>query len=119
VPIIRGAAWSDASAIDVLEARPVSVVCPHAGTIKNFTVLADTVGSAQVSVFISSYANFPSLTLICGTNKPKLISAQKAQDAVLTDWTIAVAAGDILTFTLDSCTGLKWLAVQVEIEEVI
>jgi hypothetical protein len=116
---VRGAAWSNPAGIDSLEASVVSVLCPHAGVITSWTVLGNAAGSAEIDVHKMTYASFPTATLISGTNPPKLVSQQKNRDLGLSGWTTAVAAGDIITFTLQGCTGLELVSVQITIQEVI
>lgn len=86
---------------------------PAAGTITGWTIAADVVGSAVVDVWKSTYAGFPPVVggTIAGSEKPTLVAAQANQDASLSTWTTAVAAGDILAFNLDSVAtvGKLWI----------
>lgn len=69
------------------------------GTITNWTLISNAVGSLQVTVSKASYANYPTFTASGGTS-PNLSSAQKNTLAV--DWTgfSTVSSGDILRFTV-------------------
>lgn len=118
---IRGAAWSDSTEVDPLLAVPVTVYCPHNGTIKSYTVMGDAVGDCTIDVRKTTLAGLPAGTgnRICGTNKPELTADRYIYDGTLSGWTTAVTAGDVLTFVLENSTTLKLVTVQLEVEEVI
>lgn len=77
---------------------------PFACTITGWSIMGNASGSIVVDVWKDTYANFPPTVAdtIAGSEKPTLSSAQKNQDLTLTTWTVAVAAGDILAFNVDS-----------------
>lgn len=50
----------------------------------------------------STYAAWPTMTSIAGTEKPTLSSAIKNQDNSLTTWTTEVSEGDILEYSIES-----------------
>jgi hypothetical protein len=81
--------------------------------ISGWTILADQAGSIVVDVWKGAYNNFPPTNAdsIAGTEKPTLSLAQNNQDLSLTTWTTAVAAGDILTFEVESATTVTRVAV--------
>lgn len=82
------------------------VEVPAAGTIVEWTLLADQSGSVVVDVWKDTYANFPPVVgdSIAASAKPTLSSASKATDATLTGWTTALAQGDVIRFHLDSAS---------------
>lgn len=84
------------------------VEMPYAGTITAARIFADAAGSIVFDIWKCSYANFPTSASdsICASAKPTLSSAVKSQDTTLTGWTTAFAAGDILTFNVDSTSGI-------------
>jgi len=86
-------------------------VVPYACTITGWEILADAPGDAVVDVKKSTYAVFPTTATIAGAEKPTLSTAQKNQDLTLTTWTVALAAGDILEFNLDSVATCKRVTV--------
>jgi len=86
-------------------------VVPFACTITGWEILADASGSAVVDVKKGTYAGFPTTATIAGSEKPTLSGAQKNQDLTLTTWTVALAAGDILEFNLDSVATCKRVTV--------
>ncbi len=83
---------------------------PFACTITANTLLstdaAATVGSIVIDIWKDTYANYPPTIAdtITASAKPTLSSANKSTDSTLTGWTVAVAAGDVLAFNVDSAT---------------
>jgi hypothetical protein len=90
---------------------------PFACTITQVTMLADQSGSIVVDVWKDSYANFPPTDAdsITASAPPTISSAQKSQDATLTDWTTAISAGDILAFNVDSCTTITRVTISIRV----
>lgn len=90
---------------------------PFACTINRVTMLADRTGSIVVDIWKDTYANFPptddpdSIT----HETPPTISNQKSEDSTLAGWTIAIAAGDILAFNVDSCTTIKRVTISLKV----
>jgi len=91
---------------------------PFACTITQVTMLADQSGSIVVDIWKDTYANFPPTDAdsITASAPPTISSAQKSQDATLTGWTTAIAAGDILAFNVDSCTTIKRVTISLKVE---
>jgi len=93
---------------------------PFAGTIVRWTVLSDDVRSVVFDVWRAPYADFPPTvgdSLIGAGNRPTLAAASAATAAV-SGWTsVALAAGDVVMFNVDSISGVSrvtlWLDVQV------
>lgn len=75
---------------------------PYAATITEWSLLADTTGSMQISVKKCAGFNCNPTTYIDGTEKPTLSAVWANQDASLGSWTTAIAAGDKIGFVLDS-----------------
>ncbi|TPI86369.1 hypothetical protein [Mesorhizobium sp. B2-8-9] len=90
---------------------------PFACTIIEADVLADQVGSIVIDIWKNTYANFPPTVAntITAAAKPTLASAAKAQDATLTGWTTAIAAGDILRFNVDSAATLTRVTIAIKV----
>ena len=81
------------------------VVVPYSCNIVGWTLLGDqATGNIVVDISGCTYANFPVMTSIAGTEKPTLTGVQKNQDNNLTTWTTNLSEGDILCFYVDSCT---------------
>lgn len=94
---------------------------PKAGTLTRATLLstdpASTVGSIVIDVWNDTYANYPPVNAdsITASAPPTLSSANKSDDATLTGWTTAVAAGDILGFNVDSASTVTRVTLILEI----
>jgi len=91
---------------------------PFAGTITGWTILADQSGSIVVDIQSSTYAGFPTNATICGTHKPTLSSVQKNEDTAPgtggTPMTVAVTAGDILEYIVDSVATVTRVLVSID-----
>lgn len=114
-----GAAWVRAG--DPIE-TPVNIVylqAPISGTIRKVTVTTSGgTGSCVIDVQQDTYANFPpSSDSICASAKPTIASDIKYTDEVLSGWTTAIAAGDVLAFVLESSSTFTYICVQLFIEE--
>jgi hypothetical protein len=98
------------------------VEVPFAGTITAATLLstdaAVTSGSIVIDVWKDSYANYPPVVgdSITASAKPTLSSAIKSRDTTLTGWTTAIAAGDILGFSVTSVTTLTRVALSLTVQ---
>ncbi|MBA7599351.1 hypothetical protein ES703_06383 [subsurface metagenome] len=93
---------------------------PFACTIKRASILADQAGAIKVDIWKSTYAAFPPTNdgSICGGNEPEIAaSGQKDQDAALTDWTTALAAGNILAFNVDSCATITRVTLSLVVQK--
>jgi len=79
---------------------------PFACTINEVTLLADQSGSIVLDLWVDTYANYPPTVAdtITASAKPTISSTTKAQDATLTGWTTAVAAGKSMRVNVDSIT---------------
>ena len=79
---------------------------PFSGTITAATLLADVSGSIVVDIWKDTYANYPPVVgdSITASAKPTLSAAIKSRDTTLTSWTTAIAAGDVLGFSVTSAT---------------
>ncbi len=91
------------------------LVIDFACTIQNNTLLADQSGSIVVDIKKCAYAGFPTTASICAAAKPTLSSAQNSQDAILTGWTTAIAAGDILEYNVDSATTVTRVTLSLKV----
>lgn len=76
---------------------------PYDCEILAWYVVADTVGSVEIDVWkapsIPTGANS-----ICGSDRPKLVSAQENQNETLTAWSIVVTSGDVVAFNVVSAS---------------
>ena len=85
--------------------------------IEAVTLLADASGSIVVDIWKDTYANFPPVDgdSITASAVPTISSAIKSEDATLTGWTTAIAAGDVLRFNVDSATTVKRVTVALKV----
>lgn len=93
------------------------VVCPYAGTIDRWYIVADASGSAVVDVWKAAGAIPVNANTIAGSEKPTLSAQQLANDTALGTWTTTVAVGDVFGFELESVTTCTRVTVEVRIQE--
>lgn len=91
---------------------PVPFLC----NVTGWEIYADVSGSIVVDITKSTYAGFPPTSSIAGTEKPTLSAAQKNQDLTLSTWTPLIAAGSVLGFEVESCTGIHGVSVTLRLE---
>jgi len=93
--------------------RDVQFAC----TITMVEMLADVSGSVVVDIWKDSYANYPPVDAdsITAAAVPTISTAQKMQDSTLTGWTLALAAGDILGYNVDSVTTIAQVTVTLKV----
>jgi hypothetical protein len=118
--IIRGAQFVAANGLLSTAVNPVAVHFPRAATIKGVRVLGgENAGSMVVDIAKTAFASWGSGpgSSICASAKPTLVGARTYADDALTGWTTAVAADDVLTFTLQSVSNLDNLSVQLLLDE--
>lgn len=90
---------------------------PFACTIQSVTLLANQTGSIVVDIWKAGYASYPPTVsnTITASAKPTISSGVKYEDATLTGWTKAIAAGDVLFFNVDSCTTIQNVSVILKV----
>lgn len=94
------------------------LVCPFAGSIDQWHIVADASGSAVVDVWKAAGAIPTDANRIAGTEKPTLSAQQLASDVALSTWsTLSVAAGDVFGFELESVSTCTRLTVEIRISE--
>jgi len=93
---------------------------PFKCEILQATLLADVSGSIVVNIWKDTYANFPPAVgdKITADAPPTITTAVKSQDATLTGWTKAIAAGDILAFNVDSATTVTRVVLSLKVKLV-
>lgn len=91
---------------------------PVAGNIVRARMLADISGSAVIDVWKDTFANYPPVNAdsITAAAPPTLAAAIASDDTTLTGWTIAVAAGDVLGFNVDSAATITRLTLELWIQ---
>ena len=94
------------------------LVCPFAGSIDQWHIVANASGSAVVDVWKVAGSIPTDANRIAGTEKPTLSAQQLASDVALSTWsTLSVAAGDVFGFELESVSTCTRLTVEVRISE--
>lgn len=91
---------------------------PFKCEIKKVTLLADASGSTVIDIWKDTYANFPptDADTITAAAPPTLSTAQKSEDATLTNWTKTIAVDDILAFNVDSAATITRIALILNVE---
>lgn len=92
---------------------------PFDCTIVSWDILADASGAVKIDVWKDTYANYPPTNAdsICNGHEPEIAaSGTKAEDTSLGDWaSVAVAAGDVLVFNVDSCVTITNLTLTLKV----
>jgi hypothetical protein len=82
------------------------------GTIESWMLVSETTGNIAVDIRKTTYSNFPNgFTSIVGSEFPLLINQSKNRDEDLTTWNKQITAGDILDFSVLSCSGIQKCSV--------
>ncbi|MBA7559941.1 hypothetical protein ES708_01559 [subsurface metagenome] len=92
---------------------------PFACTLNAWTLISDVPGAIVIDIWKDNYANFPpdNNDAMPGAGKEPTIAAtnQKGQDLDISDWaSVAIAAGDILAFNVDSCASIKRVTLSLK-----
>lgn len=93
---------------------------PFNAYIQSWEIVGNQTGSIQVDIWKSSYAAFPptSGNTIAGSEKPFIATGVKNQDASLTTWTTGLSGGDWLAFNVNSCSGLSFASLSIQIKKI-
>jgi hypothetical protein len=82
------------------------------GTIESWMLVAESTGNIAVDIRKTTYSNFPNgFASIVGNEFPLLINQSKNRDEDLTSWNKTITAGDILDFSVLSCSGIQKCSV--------
>jgi len=72
------------------------------GTIIRWSVVASPAGgTVRFNIKRSTYAGYPTMADIDGTDPAQLAAAQKAESTALTGWSTGITLGDVLRFEID------------------
>lgn len=90
---------------------------PYNGTIVSATLLSNVPGSIVVDLWKTSFANAPPNVgnSITGGNPPTLSNQQIKQDSTLSGWTTTCLAGDVILPNVNSCAGLAFVTLVLQI----
>lgn len=86
----------------------------RAGTISGWTILADQVGSIAFDIFKSTFAGYPPVGSIVAAAPPQLVATDHGESSTLTGWTVSVAAGDVLGFSITSVATIQRVTLQLD-----
>lgn len=112
----RGASWVSTSGALTAGVNTVYRRVLASGNVTKVSLLtAGGTGSAVVDVRKGSYAAFPTVASICAAAKPTISSGIKYEDSTLTGWTLAVTAGEILAFVVESTSTFTQLSIELEV----
>ncbi len=94
---------------------------PFGCTITGYSILANIAGSIVVDIWKDIFANFPPTIAdtITAAAKPTLAAAQGILSTVLTGWTVAIAAGDVLAFNIDSVTTITKITITLFVTKTV
>jgi hypothetical protein len=111
-----GASFDGVGAV-ILAGLKTYISIPYNCTIKAWTIIGDTTGSAVVDVWKSNNAIPTISNTITGSEKPTLSAAQINSDISLSTWVTNVSAGDVFCFNVDSCSLLSKITVSLKLEK--
>lgn len=109
-----GATWVRASDAIETPVNDVSVYFSEAAYIIGVVVLThDLAGDCIIDIWKDVFASYPPAVAdsICGSNKPTISGGASYRDLVLSGWNRNIAAGDVVTFHLESSTTFKTIHI--------
>lgn len=94
------------------------VEIPFACALQEWTILADQAGSIQIDLWKTSFANAPpnNGNSITASAKPAISAVLKGRSAILTGWTAALDAGDVLRINVDSSTTVQRVTLSLKVQ---
>lgn len=97
----------DNGSFDITPGVKGSLGLDVSGRIESWTIVSGDTGSIVIDIRKDNFDTYPdNLTSIVGSEYPRLSNQSKNRDESLSTWTSEVVAGDILDFTVVSCTGI-------------
>ncbi len=90
---------------------------PFACTITAARIVSSLSTTTVVDIWKDTYANFPPTDAdsITSATPPTLTAGVKAENTTLTNWTIAISAGDWLVFNVDSNNNAKLITISLTV----
>lgn len=105
-PTIANAVFGDGVSTDSVAAGSVCYVrVPYGGSLIQWDVVADVACTCSIDVWKRAGAVPTVANTITASAKPGLTASQVGESTALTGWTVAVTAGDVLGFKLESLSG--------------
>lgn len=102
----------DGQGNDVEAGEVARLVMPYSATITGWRVIGSSAGTFSATLRRATFAAFPTMTTISGSDPPALAGTQKAEDTALTGWTTALAMGDVVELLVTEAT-VPWVSVQI------
>lgn len=90
------------------------------GTIDSWMIVADVPGNLILDIKKSSYADFPNMVSITGSERPYLgvlntSQQQKNKDEDLTTWNRVLTAGDVLEYEVISVSNIRRFLIALKL----
>lgn len=104
---------------EIVAGQKGHIQIPFPCTILEAHAYADQSGSIVVDIWKDTYANFPPTNAdsITAAAPITIATATKAKDTALTAWDKEIAAGDILTYNVDSCSTITRVTITLVVEK--
>jgi hypothetical protein len=93
------------------------LVMPYACTIKSWYIVGDTSGSCVIDIWKRAGAIPTVAHSITASAKPSLTNQQLNNSSTLTGWVTNVSQGDVVSFNVDSVSGLRDITISIKIEK--
>jgi uncharacterized protein YciI len=112
-----GVSFTNNSAI-LKSGTTVSLSVPYNCSIMQWDAFSLNSGTFVADVKKATYANYPTMSSIAGTDKPTLTaSTYKGQSTALTGWTLAVSVGDVIKFDIEQATQSGTVTTQLKVRK--
>lgn len=100
----------------ILENTTVDIIIPFNMVINEWTIVADVVGSVEIGVWKTTYADYPPTIVdsITGLEKPTISLSNKAQSSTLVGWTTLINSGDTVRFNIDSISVITNITLMIQ-----
>lgn len=117
---LKGASWAVNGTTLSLPVNQVPVFVKEAGTIRRMVIVGGPgYGSAVIDVRKSATTALPPTPgySICAATKPTITNGVYANDLLLTGWNTSVAAGEVLSFVLESVSVFEYITIVLYVEQ--
>jgi hypothetical protein len=116
---------ADGAGVTLTTGVKAYVEMPFAATITRSTLVASPAGNLVIDIWKCRYAAFDGGTThpvaadsITAGTPPTITAGTKAQDALLSGWTITLREGDILAFNIVSVSGITKATLSLEVSRI-
>jgi hypothetical protein len=110
----------DGSGSEITDGVAGEIIVPFNCQITSVQLLADQTGSIVVDIFSDGYNDYPPdvSDSITASAKPTISSGNKYIDSTLTGWTVLLNSGDVIRFSVDSCTTITRCVVILNVRKL-